>query len=1513
MNSKHKRLLAGILACLMLCMFAAPARVWADEAEDTSAAEQTVEENTSEQEETAETLPEETIHIASAEELLNFAESCTLDTWSQNKRVVLDCDISLEGVDFEPIPSFGGTFVGGGHTIRGLRVSGSFSPAGLFAVVQEGGILRNLNVEGSVAPDVDSDCVGGIAGENRGLISNCSFTGSVSGTRSVGGVAGKNAASAIIRSSGASGTVFGENMTGGVAGYNLGYIGSCRNSAFVNIESTDPGVDITSIDLDFSMDLTRLSQADTANIATDTGGIAGYSSGTIMDCANLAAIGHQHIGYNVGGIAGRSCGQIRGCTNEGSACGRKDVGGIAGQLEPYIRVELSESTRSQVEQQLQELNDLVDKAADDAEGGSGGISARLNSLSGSVGNAVDRVNDVKVTAGIDTTVRGDGSLDSGTQIGGEVNPIDADASHGSGGGLTITTEPGSVSVGIGHGSGGSLEIGSSASAGIDHSGTASGALDASTQIVAAPDLGGLTSAVNGIGSQLTMLNQAVTGTVGTLAEDVRQINDKFAEVSETLFNAVDELQNGTNDLITDVSTVDVDQITLGKTSCSSNSGTVYGDINSGGIAGSMAIEYELDPEDDASNELSDDARRQYEYRAVIQNCTNTGEVTSKRSYAGGICGRMDLGLITDCKGYGTIRSEDGNYVGGIAGVTGATVRTSYAKCTLSGQKYVGGIVGSGVTQKVSGSGSTVAGCYSMVEIEDCTQYSGAISGADAGTFLENYYVSDTLAGINRQSYSGQAEPSTYKEMLKTQALPEEMRQLTLRFVADGEEIFSTHFSYGASFDAENFPSIPEKEGYLASWDHETLENLHFDTTVTAVYTAYTPSLASSAAREDGRAIMLVEGDYSDDDVITITAEPLTPGAFHIRAGSLQSRIDGYFSTFGTSEFSLLKTNWEVVEQWSIEVPGGDSGEHRLRYLAPDGGTKFLRVYMENNGSWERVEYETAGSYLVIPVRGSSVRIAVVSTVEVWWVWAAAVLLLALIIFLIVHFTRRAARKLRKRKEGAPEEMTVPEAEPNTVAQAAAPSEPDPELLARALSAEERLARAEEELRMLRESSASGAVAVAERPKKRVRWWIPVIVVVVLLAIAAGVFFVSRNFGTELEAYRILNAYVQKDPLAMTLRVDAELDGQAIGLDAEICKTKVEGKTVTCLQREGVQLFYAGETVYLENGRAFSVGGDYPDYAELLPQAAELYRLVNVSASTSGTQKTYRLTAKDENADALVRILLQELPADSTVRTFEAALTADGQKPIRLTFSAELTGGTPATLNAELSFSEGVTTAPEIPGAVRSAITSGKPAEAGLLTDELFELLKGWAARCAGESMSADLTLSADCGPVVVNDTLQIDQKRVSGQSITAVRKNALTLYLSGDRLCDGSGNAASDQLSGLADSAELIDAAYQLLLNGETSCTISGDTKTYTLSLDEKEMENLAYAIAPEAKSQSITFKEGTLEAVLTGGVLTSLRVSCAGSIRVVLADTPVSLSAAAAFTERDVEVPQEVVDALVK
>ena len=155
--------------------------------------------------------------------------------------------------------------------------------------------------------------------------------------------------------------------------------------------------------------------------------------------------------------------------------------------------------------------------------------------------------------------------------------------------------------------------------------------------------------------------------------------------------------------------------------------------------------------------------------SIIQKCVNTGDVAGKRSYVGGIVGRMDLGYLTACETSScTITNENGSYTGGIAGLTGATVHGSFSKCTLSGKKYVGGIVGSGVQENVDGSGSTVRWNYSLVDITDCQQYQGAISGSDTGTFEHNYYVSDDLPGINRQGYAGRAEPISYSQLLALQ-------------------------------------------------------------------------------------------------------------------------------------------------------------------------------------------------------------------------------------------------------------------------------------------------------------------------------------------------------------------------------------------------------------------------------------------------------------------------------------------------------------------------------------------------------------------------------------------------------------------------------------------------------------------------------------------------------------------------------------------------------------------------
>lgn len=68
------------------------------------------------------------IYIHTAKDLCALSDSCAYDAWSRGKTVLLTADISLRGVDFEPIASFSGTFNGGGHTISGLTLTGLALP-----------------------------------------------------------------------------------------------------------------------------------------------------------------------------------------------------------------------------------------------------------------------------------------------------------------------------------------------------------------------------------------------------------------------------------------------------------------------------------------------------------------------------------------------------------------------------------------------------------------------------------------------------------------------------------------------------------------------------------------------------------------------------------------------------------------------------------------------------------------------------------------------------------------------------------------------------------------------------------------------------------------------------------------------------------------------------------------------------------------------------------------------------------------------------------------------------------------------------------------------------------------------------------------------------------------------------------------------------------------------------------------------------------------------------------------
>ncbi len=300
----------------------------------------------------------EVIVVKTAEELQAVAAKCDTDLWSADKLIELQADISLAGVDFEPIPVFAGTLNGNGHAITGFHYAGSGYADGFIRYITPTGIVQNLTISGWVEAENEEKCTGGFCGINGGWILECTFSGRVEGRSETGGIAGENESTGTISSCTVIGSVTGYDRAGGIAGGNYGTIRNCTNKAGINSDSSwleeedEAGLEWL---------LEDLSERKLIS-GTDIGGIAGYSKGLLINCNNEGVVGYEHNGYNIGGIVGRQSGQVIFCSNNGSVYGRKDVGGIVGQMEPYISVEEAES----LSEAVQRLHDLVEIFLNDA-------------------------------------------------------------------------------------------------------------------------------------------------------------------------------------------------------------------------------------------------------------------------------------------------------------------------------------------------------------------------------------------------------------------------------------------------------------------------------------------------------------------------------------------------------------------------------------------------------------------------------------------------------------------------------------------------------------------------------------------------------------------------------------------------------------------------------------------------------------------------------------------------------------------------------------------------------------------------------------------------------------------------------------------------------------------------------------------------------------------------------------------------------------------------------------------
>ena len=181
--------------------------------------------------------------VYNADGLLNIAE--LVNGGKTDINITLDKNIDLTGKDWTPIGtsfdnSYTGTFDGGGHTITGLTITTKDQFVGLFGYLNRAGTVKNVVMEGiQITSNHMFGNTGGVAGFSWGTIENCSVSGSVSGTKCVGGVVGAQKAGSITGCS-SSATVKGTVDVGGVAGEKWGSMTACYATGNVTLEIDSP-------------------------------------------------------------------------------------------------------------------------------------------------------------------------------------------------------------------------------------------------------------------------------------------------------------------------------------------------------------------------------------------------------------------------------------------------------------------------------------------------------------------------------------------------------------------------------------------------------------------------------------------------------------------------------------------------------------------------------------------------------------------------------------------------------------------------------------------------------------------------------------------------------------------------------------------------------------------------------------------------------------------------------------------------------------------------------------------------------------------------------------------------------------------------------------------------------------------------------------------------------------------------------------------------------------------------
>ena len=734
----------------------------------------------------------------------------------------------------------------------------------------------------------------------------------------------------------------------------------------------------------------------------------------------------------------------------------------------------------------------------------------------------------------------------------------------------------------------------------------------------------------------------------------------------------------------------------------------------------------------------------------------------------------------------------------------------------------------------------------------------------------------------------------YEALLVNKALPDEFQTFTVRFVADGEVLKAVAVRYGDSLPDSAYPDIPAVDGQYGEWDVQTLNNIRFDTTVTAQYHASIDALPSDAQRADGRPVFLAEGAYTSSDRLQAQPQAITPAAFGEISASIPEAIRKYCENIADGHAPAAHVARSVVEQWQLRLPDDGADTHTIRFRAPDGQSGKLDLYVENeNGVWKKVETTEVGSYLAFEAAGQTVQLAVLSTFPVWWVWIVLAGLAALLVLLIIHLIHKRGKARRRQMQALRKAMQDEQSATDAVIGVI-----DPDAQAEPVTLEQ----------------------VQKKKKKRRVWWIVGGVVVAL--IIAGILIYRASLKSSVDALLLLKDLSGRRELDMTASVQMDLGDETLQTDARLFRTQAGGNTILCIEENGVQLYYYDGAIYLENGSAYRTNGLFPDYSTLGEHLLELYNATDVTYARESGEEVYSVTAYGKDAEQALSLLTPTI-ADSlsAVESIDLCMHVEDGVICSIEASgscqAENSAGQmqPMTVWAELTVQPDAQTAHAVPAAVTDAIANGGYQGKLELTEDLVRVLSTASELGRRDPLSARVKLSANCGPVIFDTSLDYTRTVKEGKTVSCIRAGVLELYFSGETVLSKDGRTPTASEQTLVKCADLIDLAYRACLEDSVTSEQTENGWRYTLSLSAEQTKQAACAIAPEAEKLDVQYLLGTLELDVQDGAITALRVTTGGSVQVGVVDTQVSISAQFDFqtdlSADDCTVPDAVLEKL--